>query len=89
MLGEVAEDLVVEGDDGDAEHEWEREADPLAEAGVFEVEERPVAHARAVGAVGVEEEGAEDRLRRVRRRRATEMPMRLARRTPPRMMQRL
>ena len=33
MLGEVAEDLLVEGDDGDAEHEGEGEMDPLAEAG--------------------------------------------------------
>ena len=60
MLGEVAEDLVVEGDDGDAEHEREREADPFAEAGVFEVEDAAVAEAGAVGSVGVEEEWAED-----------------------------
>ena len=60
MLGEVAEDLVVEGDDGDAEHEWEGEAYPLAETGVFEVEDAVVAEAGAVGSVGVEEEGAED-----------------------------
>ncbi len=59
VAGEVAEDLAVEGDDGDAEHEGEREANPLAEAGVFEVEERNVPHACAVGSVGVEEEGAE------------------------------
>ena len=59
VLGEVAEDLVVEGDDGDAEHEREGEANPLAEAGVFEVEDGLVAHAGAVGSVGVEEEGAE------------------------------
>ncbi len=59
MLGEVAEDLAVEGDDGYAQHEREREADPLAEAGVFEVEDGLVAHAGAVGPVGVEKKGSE------------------------------
>ena len=60
MLGEVAEDLVVEGDDGDAEHKREREADPLAEAWVFEVEDAVVAEASAVGSVGVEQERSKD-----------------------------
>ncbi len=59
MLGEVAENLVVEGDDGYAQHEREREAHPLAETGVFEVEDGLVAHACAVGSVGVEKEGSE------------------------------
>jgi hypothetical protein len=60
VLGEVAEDLVVEGDDGDAEHEREGEAHPLAEAWVFEVEDSVVAEADAVGSVGVKEERPED-----------------------------
>jgi hypothetical protein len=53
VFGEVAEDLVVEGDDGDTEHEGEGEANPLAEAGVFEVEDAVISEASAVGSVGV------------------------------------
>ena len=59
MAGEVAEDLAVESDDGYAQHEREGEADPFAEAGVFEVEDGLVAHACAIGTVGVEKEGSE------------------------------
>ncbi len=59
VFGEVAEDVAVERDDGDAEHEREGEANPLAEAGMVEVEDGLVTHAGAVGSVGVEEEGPE------------------------------
>ena len=59
MFGEEAADLAVESDDGYAQHEGEREANPLAQTGVFEVEDGLVAHAGAVGAVGVEKKSAE------------------------------
>ena len=54
VAGEPAEDDVVHEDDGDAEHEGERHADPGAEAGVVEVEDGLVADAGAPGGVGVD-----------------------------------
>jgi len=55
VFGEVAEDLIVERDDGDAEHERQGETNPLAKAWVFEVEEGLVSHTSAIGSIGVEE----------------------------------
>ena len=72
--GEVVDDPGVGGDQGDADHERQRELDPLAQAGVVPVENGAVARAGAVREECVEQKWADDGAgqRAIRQRRYAE-----------------